>query len=141
MGSQTSPTLPWAIKFKISSGVIEDVVFRRIRVGMVGDTPWMYPDARWSALMIDFDDTRPTNSTPPHLWARGVLLEDISVVSEKAPSHISGPDTCLAGLTLRNVTLGRTERWLGCHNVDLSSLVVENVAPPLTCTGCSVQRP
>eukprot|EP01052_Picozoa_sp_SAG31_P025936 SAG31_NODE_2312_length_5957_cov_14.490611_1_plen_491_part_00 len=136
LGTQTTPTLPWAIKFKISSGLIEDVTFRRIKIGRVGDTPWMYPDAKWSALMIDFDDTRPTSSTPPHLWARGVVFEDISVVSEKAPSHISGPDTCLAGLTLRNVTLGDTKQWLGCHNVNLSSLTVDSVSPTLTCTGC-----
>ena len=91
--------------------------------------------------MIDFDDVhdsrRPANSTPPHLWARGVGFEDISVVSEKAPSHISGPDTCLAGLTLRNVTLGGSNHWLGCRNVDLSSLTLERVSPPLTCTGCN----
>ena len=86
--------------------------------------------------MIDFDDTRPTNSTAPHLWARGVVFEDISVVSEKAPSHISGPDTCLAQLTLRNVTLNGSKQWLGCHNVDLSSLTVDSVSPPLMCTGC-----
>jgi hypothetical protein len=136
LGEQNRSTLPWAIKFKISTGFIENVAFRRISIGPVGDTPWMYPDAKWSALMIDFDDTRPTNATPPHLWARGVLFEDISAVSEKAPSHISGPDTCLEGLTLRNVTLGGSKRWLGCHNVDLSSLTVDSVSPPLSCTGC-----
>ena len=144
LGSRTTPTLPWAIKFKISSGFIEDVAFRRISIGQVGNTPWMYPDAKWSALMIDFDDThdsrRPANSTPPQLWARGVNFEDISVVSEKAPSHISGPDTCLQKLTLRNVTLGGSKHWLGCHNVDLSSLIVDNVSPPLECTGCSSEQ-
>jgi alpha-L-fucosidase len=140
LGDQTTPTLPWAIKFKISSGFIEDVAFRRISIGPVGDTEWMYPNARWSALMIDFDDTRPTNATPPHLWARGVVFEDITVVSEKAPSHISGPDTCLEGLTLRNVTLGGSKRWLGCQNVDLSSLTADDVSPPLTCTGCSTHE-
>lgn len=141
LGRQTTPTLPWAIKFKISSGFIEDVAFRRISIGQVGNTPWMYPDAKWSALMIDFDDLHdsrhPANATSPHLWARGVSFEDISVVSEKAPSHISGPDTCLAGLTVRNVTLGGSKKWLGCHNVDLSSLIVDHVSPPLQCSGCT----
>ena len=74
-------------KFKISSGLIENVTFRRIRIGMVGDTPWMYPAARWSAMMIDFNDDRPAGA-PPGLWARGVVFEDISVVSEKVPSQI-----------------------------------------------------
>jgi polygalacturonase len=141
LGSPTTPTLPWAIKFKISSGFIENVTFRRISIGQVGNTPWMYPDARWSALMIDFvdmhDNRRPANATPPQLWARGVTFEDISVVSEKAPSHISGPDTCLTGLTLRNVTLGGSKKWLGCHNVDLASLTVDRVSPMLTCTNCT----
>jgi polygalacturonase len=140
LGNRTTPTMPWAIKFKISAGFIENVIFRRISIGQVGDTPWMYPQAKWGALMIDFDDVhdsrRPANETPPQLWARGVTFEDISVVSEKAPSHISGPDTCLTGLTLRNVTLGSSKRWGGCQNVNLSSLTVESVSPPLTCTGC-----
>eukprot|EP00038_Savillea_parva_P010466 m.190565 g.190565 ORF g.190565 m.190565 type:complete len:478 (-) comp18057_c0_seq1:195-1628(-) len=140
LGNRTTPTLPWAIKFKISSGLIENVTMRRISIGQVGNTPWMYPDAKWSALMIDFDDNRATNTTPPQLWARGVTFEDISVVSEKAPSHISGPDTCLTGLTVRNVTLGGTKQWGGCQNVDPSSLSVNSVSPPLTCTGCRAEH-
>ncbi len=145
LGNRTTATLPWAIKFKISSGFIEDVVFRRISIGPVGNTPWMYPDAKWSALMIDFDDVHdsrgPGNYTRPQLWARGVVFENIMAVSEKAPSHISGPDTCLEGLTLRNVRLGGSNRWLGCHNVDLSTLTVDSVSPPLNCTGCDSVQP
>jgi len=133
LGDPATPTLPWAIKFKISTGLIEDVTFRRIRIGKVGDTPWMYPNARWSAFMIDFTDKK----SPPDMWAQGVTFEDISVVSEKAPSHISGPVSCMKGLTLRNVSLGGTKKWGSCRNVDLASATLQDVSPPLTCTGCA----
>jgi hypothetical protein len=48
--------MPWAIKFKISSGYISNVTFRRLRIGQVGDTPWMYPNSKAGAFMIDFFD-------------------------------------------------------------------------------------
>merc|ERR1711879_50206 len=103
LGDPKTATMPWAIKFKITAGFINNVTFRRIRVGKVGDTPWMYPTRGQSAFLIDFADA---SKTKPKIWAQGITFEDISVVSEKVPSHISGPGSCVFGLTVRNVTLG-----------------------------------
>jgi polygalacturonase len=36
LGEQSQPSMPWAIKFKISSGNIQNVTFRRIQIGPVG---------------------------------------------------------------------------------------------------------
>ena len=134
LGDQLTPSMPWAIKFKISSGLIRNVTFRRIRMGPVGNTPWMYPNDRASAFMIDFFDR---NATAPQTWVDGVTFEDISVVSAKTLGHFNGPGSCLEGLTVRNVTVGdRSGGWGGCANVDLASATVEGVSPPLTCRGC-----
>ena len=46
-----TPSMPWAVKFKISAGLISNITFRRLRIGKVGDTPWMYPDSKASAFM------------------------------------------------------------------------------------------
>ena len=54
LGEQEAASMPWAIKFKISSGLIRNVSFRNIRIGKVGDTPWMYPQDTAAAFMIDF---------------------------------------------------------------------------------------
>jgi len=134
LGDQVKVSMPWAIKFKISSGLIQNVTFRRIRIGMVGDTPWMYPKDSGSAFMIDFFDK---NKTDPQTWVRGVTFEDISVVFAKNFGHFSGPGSCIESLTLRNVTVGGHGSWAGCSGVDLATTTVDALSPRLTCSGCS----
>ena len=51
LGEMDTPSMPWAVKFKISAGLIRNITFRRLRIGKVGDTPWMYPDSKASAFM------------------------------------------------------------------------------------------
>ena len=133
LGDQLTPSMPWAIKFKVSSGLIQNVTFRRIRIGRVGDTPWMYPQDKASAFMIDFFDR---NKTAPQTWVRGLTFEDISVVSAKSLGHFSGPASCIEGLVVRNVSVGGPGGWGGCAGVDLASATVDGVSPPLTCKGC-----
>lgn len=156
LGEMTASSLPWAIKFKISSGVIENVAFRRIQIGPVGNTPWMYPDDHAGAFMIDFFDKNRTN---PVTWVHNITFEDISVVSAKTIGHISGPASCIQWLTVRNLTVGRhlttsgggiadpNERsqpkwqsgWGGCNGVDQANSVIDGAVPPLVCGGCQAQ--
>ena len=152
LGDQATASLPWAIKFKISAGVIENVTFRRIQIGPVGDTPWMYPDDRAGAFMIDFFDH---NRSDPVTWVRNIAFEDINVVSAKILGHISGPGSCIDGLIVRNLTVGkgrlnhvnattnilpRQLGWGGCTGVDRTDAVIDGVVPPLVCGGCEVAR-
>eukprot|EP00536_Pseudo-nitzschia_multiseries_P019478 jgi/Psemu1/317009/fgenesh1_kg.5077_\ len=70
---------------------------------------------------------------------KNVTLSDIDVASAGVAGQIVGlPEDCLEGLTLRNLSVrGGAARWI-CQNVDLDSLVVSNVHPPVSCTGgCS----
>lgn len=134
LGELGKPSMPWAIKFKISSGLIRNVTFRRISIGPVGDTPWMYPQDKAGAFMIDFFDK---NSTAPKTWVRGVTFEDISVVSAKVLGHFSGPASCIEGLVFRNVSVGGGGQWRGCTGVNLATSIVGNVSPPLKCHGCT----
>ena len=42
VGDPDTVTSPWAIKFKVSQGQLTNITFRRIRIGRIGNTPWMY---------------------------------------------------------------------------------------------------
>ena len=42
VGSPDVVTSPWAIKFKVDTGALRNITFRRLRLGRIGDTPWMY---------------------------------------------------------------------------------------------------
>lgn len=132
VGDPVTPSMPWAVKFKISSGLISNITLRRLRIGKVGDTPWMYPEDRGQAFMIDFFDK---NRTDPKTWVRGLTFEDISVVWAKNLGHFSGPGSCIEGLTVRNVTAGGSSSW-GCSGVDSASSAIDHVSPPLACQGC-----
>ena len=135
LGEQNQVSMPWAIKFKISSGLIENVTFRRIKIGMVGDTPWMYPNDKGSAFMIDFFDK---SKTAPQTWVRGITFEDISVVSAKNLGHFSGPGSCMEGLTISNVKVSGDKGggWSGCTGVDPATAKIGEVSPQLKCQGC-----
>ena len=133
LGEQETASMPWAIKFKISSGLIRNVSFRNIRIGKVGDTPWMYPQDTAAAFMIDFFDK---NTTDPKTWVQDLTFEDISVVGAKHFGHFSGPATCIEGLVVRNVTIGGVGEWQGCSGVDNATASIADVSPPLSCRGC-----
>lgn len=38
VGDPDTVTSPWAIKFKVSTGVLRNITFRRLRLGQIGDT-------------------------------------------------------------------------------------------------------
>jgi polygalacturonase len=137
VGSLDAVTSPWAIKFKVSTGSLRNITFRRLRLGRIGDTPWMYPtNAPGDAFHIDIVEHSPpvAGHSPPTI--EGLTFEDISVVAVKSVGHISGPaGSLIKSLTLRNITVeNATASWGACHNVDLASLVMEDVSPPLVCT-------
>jgi hypothetical protein len=119
---------------------MENITIRRIEMGKIGPTPWMYPKAPGSAFLIGLSYGE--NTKPPHNKRSGkplfrnVTLEDISVVSAGVAGQIRGfPEDCLEGLSLRNITvLGGAARW-NCDNIDLDSLAVSNVRPPVSCRG------
>ena len=52
IGDPDTITSPWAIKFKVSSGSLHNLTFRRLQIGKIGDTPWMHPRAPGQAFMM-----------------------------------------------------------------------------------------
>ena len=134
VGSPDAVTSPWAIKFKVSTGHLRNITFRRLKIGQIGDTPWMYPTgAPGDAFHIDILGKPGATAAPPTM--EGLTFEDISVVAVKSVGHITGPvGSLIKNLTLRNISVAKAgARWGGCRNVDKASLVMENVSPPLDC--------
>ena len=117
---------------------MENITIRRIEMGHLGATPWMFPKAPGSAVMVSLaygEAPDPNRSGKPIF--RNVTFEDISVASAGVAGQIVGfPENCLEGLTLKNITVsGGNATWL-CDKVDLDSLVISDVFPPVTCGGC-----
>jgi len=147
IGDLETVTSPWAIKFKSHRyypGPMENITIRRIAMGKLGSTPWMYPTAAGSAFLIQLsygEHPVPDNRRSGKPLFRNVTLEDISVASAGVAGLITGfPEDCLEGLSLRNITIsGGTAAWT-CENIDLDSLVVSDVTPPVTCTGGCVNK-
>jgi len=134
VGSPDVVTSPWAIKFKVDTGALRNITFRRLRLGRIGDTPWMYPtNAPGDAFHIDIVGKAGATVPPPTM--EGLTFEDISVVAVTTVGHIAGPaGSLIKNLTLKNITVENgSEPWGACRNVDLPSLVVEAVSPPLVC--------
>lgn len=139
VGDPTTVTSPWAIKFKVSTGHLRNITFRRLKLGKIGDTPWMYPTgAPGDAFHLDLraPPPAPGKPAPKPPTMDGLTFEDISVVSVKSVGHISGPVSHITGLTFKNVTVAHPGRgWGGCGRVDLASFHADAVAPPLVCKG------
>ncbi|KAG7354121.1 endopolygalacturonase [Nitzschia inconspicua] len=141
IGSTEQVTSPWAIKFKSHRyfpGAMENITIRRIVIGKIGPTPWMYPEVPGYGFQIGLSynsDANPSERSGSPLF-RNVTFEDIVVTSAGVAGNFHGlPEDCLQGLTLRNVSvLGGKAQW-NCDNVDLTSLRIENVFPPLSCNG------
>lgn len=135
VGDPDAVSSPWAIKFKIHAGDLRNITFRRVAIGKIGDTPWMYPSAPGQAFYIDIREDE-DSTVPPTL--DGLTFEDVSIVSVKSVGHISGPSSCVKNLSFRNVTVTEAGNgWGGCNNIDLATFVADGVSPPLTCSGCS----
>jgi polygalacturonase len=140
IGSKEEVTSPWAIKFKSHRyfpGPMENITIRRIVMGKIGPTPWMYPTIPGYAFQVGltYSDTHREQRSGSPLF-RNVTFEDIVVTSAGVAGSFHGlPEDCLQGLILRNVSvLGGEARW-SCDNVDLASFVGDNVFPTLTCNG------
>lgn len=139
-------TSPWAIKFKSHRnypGPMENVTIRNIEMGKIGPTKWMYPQAVGSALILGLSyGESPALHPSGKPLLKNLTLENITVASAGIAGQLMGfPEDCLQGLTLRNMSVrGGTATWI-CQYVDLESLTVSNVYPPLTCTGgCNSSR-
>ena len=138
-------TSPWAIKFKSHRyypGPMENITIRRIEMGKFGPTPWMYPTAAGSAILLglSYGDAPPSGGRSGKPLFRNVTFEDITVVSAGVAGQILGvPEDCLEGLTLRNISvIGGRANWI-CNFVNLNSLTVSNVHPAVSCSGgCSI---
>jgi len=139
IGDPFTVTSPWAIKFKVTHGSLRNITFRKLKIGKIGNTPWMYPTtAPGQAFYINILPGR-DNATAKPPTLDGLTFEDISIVSVKSVGHIRGPSSCLKNVTFRNVTVdAKGVKWEGCNNVDLASFVADGVSPPLKCTGCAV---
>ena len=138
-----SSPVPWAIKFKSHEyfpGDIVNVTVRRVRIGTVGPTPWMYPvghggDYGAFALGLTYSGKPLVRKGTPHV--RNITFEDIHVTSAGTPGAVTGlPESCFQGLTFKNVTfsrLTRSSRWK-CSNVQMKTFMQQGVVPPLN--GC-----
>ena len=93
--------MPWAIKFKSHEffpGSIINVTVRRIKIGPVGTTPWMYPhghDGKQGAfaLGLTYSGKSPSRHGTPYV--QNVTFEDIHVVSAGMPGSVEGlPESC-----------------------------------------------
>eukprot|EP00537_Pseudo-nitzschia_pungens_P013150 CAMPEP_0172386300 /NCGR_PEP_ID=MMETSP1061-20121228/3876_1 /TAXON_ID=37318 /ORGANISM="Pseudo-nitzschia pungens, Strain cf. pungens" /LENGTH=147 /DNA_ID=CAMNT_0013115643 /DNA_START=398 /DNA_END=840 /DNA_ORIENTATION=+ len=93
---------------------MENITIRRISMGKIGPTPWMYPTAAGSALLLGltYGEKPPARRRGMPLF-RNVTIEDIDVVSAGMAGRIEGlPEDCLEGLTLRNVEVKGGNRAL-----------------------------
>mmetsp|Transcript_27325 Transcript_27325/g.64038 ORF Transcript_27325/g.64038 Transcript_27325/m.64038 type:complete len:575 (+) Transcript_27325:49-1773(+) len=141
IGDPDTITSPWGIKFKSHRyypGPMENITIRRIEMGRIGPTPYMYPTIKGAAFLLGLGYGK--KKTPDHRSGkplfRNVTLEDITVASADIAGQIVGfPEDCLQGLTLRNISVrGGTDDWR-CEKVDLDSLEISDVYPPVTCKG------
>ena len=132
--------VPWAFKFQSHEyfpGSIENVTVRRINVGAVKPTPWMYPASHERNPVGAFELGLTYSGIPPHRsgtpYVRNVTFEDIFILSSQAPGSIVGlQESCFRGLSFRNVTFGtieNTSKWV-CKDVDTKSFVHVDVDPP-----------
>ena len=150
-GDAAAP-VPWALKFKSHEwfpGPIENITVRRIAIGVVGSTPWMFPTRRGGVWQLDLTYGGKEPSTWSGLFprARNVTFEDVTVDAADYAGRISGlNDSCFERLTFRNVSIrggsaaSSVDAELGgwtCAYVQQSSFVAENVTPPFgSCSHC-----
>lgn len=130
----------WLYSFCLYECMVVRLHFvRRLQIGKIGDTPWMYPaGAPGDAFHIDINNRSSKAHGVPSPTITGLTFEDINVVSVKAVGHISGPVGCIHNLTFRNVSVTTAHSgWVGCRGVDLASFVQDGVTPMLTCKGCT----
>jgi hypothetical protein len=119
-------------------GSIVNITVRRIKIGSVGSTPWMYPRNSGGAfaLGLTYSGTPPSRHGTPYV--QNVTFEDIHVVSAGTPGSIVGlPESCFEQLAFKNVTFGKitvSSKW-GCKNVQKRSFVHQGVVPPFD--GCT----
>jgi polygalacturonase len=143
----TANPVPWAIKFKSHQfypGPIENVTVRRVRIGAVGATPWMYPNSKSYdvfALGLTYSGKAPKAPSGVPL-VRNITFEDIEITSADSPGSITGlNNSCFEHLTLKNVSIrnltSKDASW-GCSNVQLSTFTAQNVNPPINCKACPV---
>ena len=133
---------------------MENITIRRIEMGRIGPTPYMFPKVPGKVFEIHLAyGESPSNHPAGKPIFRNVTFEDITVVSAGVPGTIEGfSNDCLEHLTLKNITIGSNEENNGrgrgiavaknhwtCRYVDLESLTVSDVYPPVSCTdGCIV---
>lgn len=127
-----SGSSPWGIKVKSQTylpATIEDVTFRRLRLGRIQPNSWQQPKAQ-AAIDIGLQYNEPLVYLPR---LRNIVLEDITVTSAVVVGRIVGLDAShIAELVVRNVTYGHFERGWTCVNTDAP--VISSVTPGLVCT-------
>ena len=152
-GDASAP-VPWALRFKSHrwfSGPIENITVRRIAIGVVGSTPWMYPTGRggvWQ-LGLTYGGKEPSPWSGLFPRVRNVTFEDVTVDAADYAGQIHGlNDSCFEHLTFRNVSirggsaasgLSADEGGWSCAYVQQSTFVTESVTPPFgSCALCTL---
>ncbi|OEU22184.1 pectin lyase-like protein [Fragilariopsis cylindrus CCMP1102] len=141
IGDPYTVTSPWAIKFKSHlyyPGPMENITIRCIVMGKIGPTPWMYPNQPGSVLLLglSYGNGPPSKGRSGKPILKNVTFEDITAMSAGVAGKIQGvPEDCLQGLTLRNISVLDGEANWRCNHIDLSTLTISNVYPPVSCSG------
>ena len=134
-----SGSSPWAIKIKSQTNqnaTIEDITFRRLRLGRIQPNSWQQPKPE-AAIDIGIQYAEALQALP---LLRRVVLEDIRGTSAAVVGRIVGLDAShIDGLVVRNVTFGAYQRgWLKC--VDVDALAISAVVPALSCVNGSTRH-
>ena len=128
-----SGSSPWAIKIKSQTNLpatIEDITFRRLRLGRIQPNSWQQPKPE-AAIDIGLQYGEALQALPV---LRNIVLEDIVASSAAVVGQIVGLNgSHIQGLVVRNVAFGQFQRgWLEC--VDTDAPVISSVVPRPVCT-------
>jgi hypothetical protein len=136
---------PWAFKYKSHqeyAGALVNHTYRRIKVGNIQPNDYQQPDGGYFiSIELRYHPLIPNRTCHVNRETmegdcpifENVTFEDISATGAARAGSIAGFDgDLLTGLTFRNVSVPTTKSW-DCGFVDVASLTMFDVSPPLKC--------
>jgi polygalacturonase len=128
---------PWAIKFKSHRyypGVLENIMFRRLRLGKITGNTWQQPGPGHAFLIgLTYGGQPPKGPRAGVPVMRNVSFVDIAATWADIPGDMSGlPESLLQELSFDNVTIPTHGAW-GCNYV-AGDYITHDVQPPLDCS-------
>jgi polygalacturonase len=130
---------PWAIKFKSHRyypGDMENIMFRRLRLGNITGNSWQQHGPGHAFLIgLTYGDKPPAGHARAGVPVmRNVSFVDIAATWADIPGDIDGvPESLLQELSFDNVTIPTHNSW-NCEYV-AGDYVAHSVQPALRCSG------